>query len=1009
MSFENIDLNITWGQNDQVWVSMTTRLGVVHSVPLPRRADISLEGLIEVISKFRRYIRQAIKDPDFTTKTGELLRDLVFGVAEIETLFHRTRGVASDQGRPLLIRIQAAPRIVAGLPWELMLDPEGGEHEHLTLAPDAHIARLARVRTYPVNLNPLPPPLKMLLILSSPPLSQLAFDIYQEKQALLSELRPLVERGLLVLDVEDRPTVENLRARIVKQRRGYHIVHYIGHAEPEGLLLEDGNGHLSATSPAKFNVLMRQCPELSLVFFAGCETAQNVGDTLDESKRGNGPMSDVEGERVLREHLLNESWPGSLSITELCVRDASQMVVGMQAKLAFRTERIFSSFFYKALVTGRSVADAISQARAATRDDEHVGSGHLDWAVPCLFLGGEAAEGLVDSNAPTRAVISRHKEVLKLDFFEEDQDFFARHLELRQIIDFLSGRSRQRLLWVTGTHNVGKQQLVSRALEEFEGPVLAVSVERLLDGDPIREISELVAEVLRGQGAKPSQFEKRWKKEYDEWWQRLIEDLVHQPIAIVLSDFDLISNIGSEELKEKSERLVKALRGLVSRRATAKLILIGNVENDRLFNDASPGALTGRIGVQSIKLAPLPWPDVRRWIRRNLPVLARYEFLERYFDWPFGDDFALWQQLAEKVAAISTPEDSTPDIAPLVEQIGASITRPKTPTKSLLTLGESDTTEPTSSQKRKEFSGLTVAIAGPFVTGREREFAEVMTAMARENDIGGRVRETGADVESSAIANLLPIPSPFAEDFRTSSLELVEWMEKAAQDGANIILADYGSVVPDPFQEVVIKTLESLGVLVLAAGGNEKRPSYPAWYPDVLAVGGLEDNGQLASFSIWDPVKRKPDIFARKHVRGSELEKVVRNPGGQGTSFSAYQAMAAAVLVWATDLSQTAAQVKEVLVSTAEEIPHGRLKAKNRPKALNLKQAIEKVRKNIIVRTLANGPLEMQELIVASGLGPRVTEQVLETLEKETSKPIRRFTSTKGETYELTTADPKAL
>jgi methylthioribose-1-phosphate isomerase len=118
--------------------------------------------------------------------------------------------------------------------------------------------------------------------------------------------------------------------------------------------------------------------------------------------------------------------------------------------------------------------------------------------------------------------------------------------------------------------------------------------------------------------------------------------------------------------------------------------------------------------------------------------------------------------------------------------------------------------------------------------------------------------------------------------------------------------------------------------------------------------------------------------------------------------------MAAAVLIWATDLSQTAAQVKEVLVSTGDKIPYPGLKLKNRPTAFNLKRAIERVRQNIIKRALANGPLEIQELIVASGLGPRVTVQVLEKMEEMNPKPIRRFMSTKGESYELVTADSRA-
>ena len=99
------------------------------------------------------------------TQVGSQLQELVFGVPEISTLFRRTRGAAADRGRQLLIRLMAAPHTVAAFPWELMTDSDGGTHRFLTLSPDAHIVRLARVCTYPVRQVLIKPPLRMLLVL----------------------------------------------------------------------------------------------------------------------------------------------------------------------------------------------------------------------------------------------------------------------------------------------------------------------------------------------------------------------------------------------------------------------------------------------------------------------------------------------------------------------------------------------------------------------------------------------------------------------------------------------------------------------------------------------------------------------------------------------------------------------------------------------------------------------------------------------------------------------------
>lgn len=223
-------------------------------------------------------------------------------------------------------------------------------------------------------------------------------------------------------------------------RRGYHVVHYVGHAQPDGLILESSSGRGEVISADRFIDLLRQCPDLLMVLFAGCETAQ---------------QSDVSQE--LRQ---------ALSLSEHCVRDSCPMVVGMQAVLPMRTERILGSFFfYEGLTSGRTVADAIRLARAAIREDEFVGQGKLDWAVPALFIGGETAGEVVDVSAPARPPVRARREELNLDKVETDREFIARHVQLRSTIDYLTGRTLARVLWVTGPGDE-PARLVARALDD---------------------------------------------------------------------------------------------------------------------------------------------------------------------------------------------------------------------------------------------------------------------------------------------------------------------------------------------------------------------------------------------------------------------------------------------------------------------------------------------------------------------------------------------------------------
>jgi len=140
---------------------------------------------------------------------------------------------------------------LSALPWELLPDPAAGRHEqvpYLALAPDTHVIRQARGRTYPMRTTLLEAPLNLLLVFSSPTPGayeddSLSFDIFEIKRNLLAELSILKRKGLLHVEVVDRPTADNLRQKIGAQSRGYHLFHYVGHAVPEGLILEDRAGY----------------------------------------------------------------------------------------------------------------------------------------------------------------------------------------------------------------------------------------------------------------------------------------------------------------------------------------------------------------------------------------------------------------------------------------------------------------------------------------------------------------------------------------------------------------------------------------------------------------------------------------------------------------------------------------------------------------------------------------------------------------------------------------------
>jgi len=564
VSFEVFDLTVQLGPGLVPWLSAASRLGHVHGIPR-RGSDVpALEHLLDGVYDYVDSVRFAQREvrPDLSLALGAL----VFGEPAVMELFQATRGAAADRGSEILVRILASPHL-AVLPWELLPDPARRptqtETHYLTLAPDAHVMRLARGRSYPVRGERLEPPLNLLVVLSSP-ISRdanddaLSFDIYEEKRSLLAELAPLVAEGLLHVAVEDHPTLENLRRRIGAQRRGFHLFHYLGHAVPDALILEDEQGRRDDQGGARFMEILRLCPDLRLAVFAGCETARAAGD----------PMALDAATAV--------GWRHMLSLADRCVQESCPVVLGMQAVLPFRTERLFTRFFYQGLAGGYSVAGAVRLARGATRGDRHVGGDLLDWSVPVGFIGGSDPGPLVDRTAKGQRTEPPPRHLLRLGLSQRDTRFFGRDVALRQGVDILSANSSERCLIVTGPPGVGKTLLIDRALDELAGPIMQLYVrfDELLpplqdqvvkaladDGEGARgwslaglkeealleRLCRLVADLL-------TQADGRMREppagaSAAQWWPWLIEDVTRQRFVLAIDNLDLLSKVEARLLR----------------------------------------------------------------------------------------------------------------------------------------------------------------------------------------------------------------------------------------------------------------------------------------------------------------------------------------------------------------------------------------------------------------------------------------------------------------------------
>jgi hypothetical protein len=946
---ETFDVSLVVGPTNELWVSAYSRHGAVHGVPRAGGNLPSVAELDDVTLDFQDAIQYA--RPFRGTDVGAALRDLVFGEPDIAALFHRGRGAAADHGRQVVVRILAAPGRLAAVPWELILDPEdpeGGSHQYLTLAPDVHVVRAARSRTYPVPSTPLQPPLNVLLVLSSPVRWEqnedaMSFDLFEEKRNLLQELEALQYSDILRIDVEEHPTLENLRRRIGSRRGGYHIVHYLGHAAPGGLYLEDRFGRAALAPAEAVTALLRLCPQLRLSLFAGCETATTPAATVT----------------------LSHEWRQGLSTADQCVRVSCPTVIGMRAVLPFRTEWLFARFFYQGLASGYAVVDAVRLARAAIRGDEFVGGDLLDWAVPSVIAGSDQLGPLLEPAKPGLRAPRRTVAELKFDVVEEDREFFSRLVQLRQAIDVLGGIAPGRVLIVTGPSGVGKTALVDRALQDLgtglDGVLYFKATRLQKEKDPVLRLAGWVGEVL-------TMFDQRPRVRPPEidgsgWWERLLSDLTTTRFVIVIDDLQVLRE--SDAATQLLASLTRAIQQLADRRGSCRLALIGS--------DLPDGLIDARAShVTTLRLQPFSWDEMWVWVRRNLPVLTRYgkAGLGDYYA-QLGNDLASWRDLGSRVGQ----QTGAVDLQGLVKAIANSHRR--------VTPATAAAPAPTPLRTQR---ALRVAVAGPYIKSPEA-FAQAMTKLAAHYAVGGRI-VTSDQTTVSALAELLPIPSPLAQEvlptpppagerFKVQET-ILQWLHSLEALKPDIVLLDYGFQKAVEAHNEIIARLASSALIVAAAGneGEGSKVRYPARIPDVLAVGALTSDDRVADYSSLALASGKPELHALGNLRETPLESAITEPDAQGTTFSAILVAAAAALAWSINPARDRLWLREVLLDSSKTIYLNGTSVRG----LDIEKALTLARASAVLDALGSGEVAYAELQGGVGFSAAVLDPVLQYL-----------------------------
>ncbi|MEM1042682.1 MAG: S8 family serine peptidase [Bacteroidota bacterium] len=244
-------------------------------------------------------------------------------------------------------------------------------------------------------------------------------------------------------------------------------------------------------------------------------------------------------------------------------------------------------------------------------------------------------------------------------------------------------------------------------------------------------------------------------------------------------------------------------------------------------------------------------------------------------------------------------------------------------------------------------------IGDPDFDGEDHGTASAGVALARTNNavggsfegmagIAGGNGDPGTGAEYMVIAQYYRSGMP--GDLRTDAESIARGIQYAAETGADVISITSGFMTNYNFFPLAVNLAETLGVVVVASGGNVRgsyeRLYYPAAYPTVLAVGATlftDERWPGSSVGDSEPSGNGDDESFVLDVTapGGERSIISTDPTGDsgtnsgdyltssselyaGTSASAPHVVGVAALVRSINPSLTALQVREILRLTAD-------------------------------------------------------------------------------------------
>ncbi|MGV3756396.1 MAG: DUF7379 domain-containing protein [Verrucomicrobiota bacterium] len=297
-------------------------------------------------------------DEKFLTRFGTLLFQTLFP-GEVCNLYN----IARHQHKKRRLKIVFTSMIpwVADFPWELAYDAVAGA---FLACGDVRFVRNVLTST-PSNRLADKSGVLRILVVSAQPSGAGGLSIEEEQRGIRESFRPLLDAGLVEVEVLAGASPQLLHERLRYSADGddFDVVHFIGHGkfdEATGvgtLLFEDGVGRAKTLGAGDFLNIVRG-RGVKIVFLNACETGR--------------------GERA------NYNRGVAMELA----RDGIPAVVANQYSVIDRSASLFSLNFYACLAAGLSIGDAMREARITLHYD---GVEPMDWAVPVLIANNPDA------------------------------------------------------------------------------------------------------------------------------------------------------------------------------------------------------------------------------------------------------------------------------------------------------------------------------------------------------------------------------------------------------------------------------------------------------------------------------------------------------------------------------------------------------------------------------------------------------------------------------------------